>query len=147
MTTIREISAVLNQMHKFELDKIISITPRNDKELFSGEPISEAISIIDKYSPDVICVNCIHPYLVEPVLTYIKTLTEIPLGAYANIGDPNYKQDPNHKEGDPMRKTVSPDEYLKFAQKWKSMGVRVIGGCCGTNPLYIRKLNSLKGKK
>lgn len=147
MTTIREISAVLNQMHKFELDKILSITPRNEKELFSGEPISEAVSIINKYSPDVLCVNCIHPHLVEPVINYLKTLTEIPLGAYANIGDPNYKQDPNHKESDPMRKTVSPDEYLKYAQRWKSIGVRVIGGCCGTNPLYILKLNSLKGKK
>lgn len=147
LTNIREISAVLNQLHKFELDNIVSITPRNDKELFSGEPISEAVSIINKYSPDVLCVNCIHPHLVEPVLTYLKTLTDIPLGAYANIGDPNYKADPKHKEGDPMKRTVSPDEYLKYAQKWKSLGAKVIGGCCGTNPLYIAKLNSLKGKK
>jgi len=147
LTNIREISAVLNQMHKFELDCILSITPRNDKELFSGEPISEAVSIISKYTPDVLCVNCIHPHLVEPVLAYLKTLTDIPLGAYANIGDPNYKADPNHKEGDPMRKTVSPEEYLKYAQKWKALGARVIGGCCGTNPLYIAKLSTLKHKK
>jgi homocysteine S-methyltransferase len=147
LTTIREISAVLNQMHRFELDCILSITPRNEKELFSGEPISEALSIINKYSPDILSVNCIHPSLVELVLTYIRTLTDLPLGAYANIGDPNYKGDPNHKEGDPLRKTVSPDEYLKYAQRWKSMGVRMIGGCCGTNPMYIRKLNALKSKK
>lgn len=147
LTNIREISAVLNQLHKFELDNILSITPRSDKELFSGEPISEAVSIINKYSPDVLCVNCLHPHLVEPVLTYLKTLTDIPLGAYANIGDPNYKDDPKHKESDPVKRTVTPDEYLKYAQKWKSIGAKVIGGCCGTNPLYIAKLNSLKGKK
>jgi S-methylmethionine-dependent homocysteine/selenocysteine methylase len=140
LTNIREISAVLNQCHKFELDYIISITPRNEKELFSGEPISEAMSIIDKYSPAVVSVNCIHPSLVEPVLIYLKQLTDKPLGAYANIGDPNYK------EGDPMRKTVSPDEYLAYAKKWKSHGAQIIGGCCGTSPLYIRKLISLKDK-
>lgn len=147
LTTIREISAVLNQLHKFELDYIISITPRNNRELFSGEPISEAVSIINKFSPDALCVNCIHPHMVEPVLTYLKTITDIPLGAYANIGDPNYKADPKHKEGDPMKRSVTPDEYFKYAQKWKALGARVIGGCCGTNPLYISKLNSLKGKK
>jgi len=146
LTSIREISAVLNQLHKFGLDYIISFTPRNDKELFSGEPISEAVSIINKYSPDVLSINCIHPHMVEPVINHLKTLTEIPLGVYANIGDPNYKADPKHKENDPMKRTVSPDEYLKYAQKWKSLGVRMIGGCCGTNPLYIAKLTSLKKK-
>ena len=60
--------------------------------------------------------------------------------------DPKYKADPKHKENDAMKRTVSPDEYLKYAQKWKSMGVRLIGGCCGTNPLYIAKLTSLKKK-
>jgi len=147
LTSIREISAVLNQLHKFGLDYIISITPRNEKELFSGEPISEAVSIINKYSPDILSINCIHPHMVEPVINHLKTLTEIPLGVYANIGDPNYKADPKHKENDPMKRTVSPDEYLKYAQKWKSMGIRMIGGCCGTNPLYIAKLSHLKSKK
>lgn len=140
LTNIREISAVLNQCHKFELDYIISITPRNENELFSGEPISEAMTIIDKYSPAAVTVNCIHPSLVEPVLNYLKALTDKPLGAYANIGDPNYK------EGDPMRKTVTPDEYLNYAKKWKATGAQIIGGCCGTSPLYIRKLIALKEK-
>jgi S-methylmethionine-dependent homocysteine/selenocysteine methylase len=140
LTTIAEISAVLNQMHKFDTDYIISFTPRNDKELLSGESIAEAISIIDKFSPSAIMVNCIHPSLVESVMNHLISITDKPLGAYANIGDPNFK------EGDPMRKTVSPDEYLTYAKKWKAMGVRIIGGCCGTNPLYVRKLSKLKEK-
>ncbi|MCC6865319.1 MAG: homocysteine S-methyltransferase family protein [Ignavibacteria bacterium] len=141
LTNIREISAVLNQLHKFDLDNILSITPKNDKELLSGEPISEAVNIINKFTPDILCVNCIHPQMAEAVLNFLKSVTEIPLGVYANIGDPNFK------DGDQMKKTVLPDEYFKYAQKWKSMGVRLIGGCCGTNPLYIAKLNTLKNKK
>lgn len=141
LTNIREISAVLNQLHTSGLEYIISFTPRNDKELFSGEPISEAMSIINKFSPAAVSVNCIHPFLVEHVINYIKQLTDLPLCAYANIGDPNYK------EGDPMRKTVSPDDYYNFAKRWKAIGVRIIGGCCGTNPLYLRKLSLLKERK
>lgn len=141
LTNIGEISAVLNQLHKFDLDYVISITPRNEKELFSGEPISEALSIINKFSPAVVSVNCIHPSLVEHVIEQIRMNTDIPLGAYANIGDPHYK------DGDPMKKTVSPDEYFNYAKKWKSIGVRLIGGCCGTGPLYVRKYSSLKSNK
>src|SRR4030095_13748007 len=138
LTNIQEISAVLNQLHKFELDYVISFTPKNEKELLSGEPIREAMAIINKFSPSAVAVNCIHPSIVEPVLHNLKSLTDNPLGAYANIGDPN------HTEGDKMKATVSPDEYLNYAKKWKHLGARVIGGCCGTTPLYIRKLNSLK---
>lgn len=141
LTNIREISAVLNQLHKFELDYIISMTPRDDKHLFSGEPISEAMSIIEKYSPAAVSINCIHPQLAEPVITYLKTLTERPLGVYANIGNPNFK------EGDQMKQTVSPDAYLAYAKRWKELGVRIIGGCCGTNPLYTRKLSILKAAR
>jgi homocysteine S-methyltransferase len=137
LTNIREISAVLNQLHKFELDYIISFTPKNDKELLSGEPITEAMAIINKFSPSAVAVNCIHPSLVEPALITLKSLTDKPFGAYANTGNPN------HKEGD-VTKAVLQDEYVSYARKWKHLGARLIGGCCGTTPVYIRKLNSLK---
>lgn len=141
LTHTREISAVLDQLDKFELDYIISITPKDAEHLLSGEPLAEAISIIDKHSPAAISVNCVHPSLVEPAVNHIKTLTNIPLGAYANIGDPNFRS------GDPMKQTVTPDAYLSYARRWKEIGARIIGGCCGTNPLYTRKLSTLKSEK
>ena len=64
----------------------------------------------------------------------LKSLTEIPLGAYANAGDPFDKE----------KSVVPADEYSSFAKKWKQLGARVIGGCCGTNPMYIMKLRGLK---
>jgi len=136
MISLREISAVVNQIHKFDIDYAISITPKNEKELLSGELISDAISVIEKYSPQAILVNCIHPAMIEPVLIYLKSLTEIPLGAYANTGDPFEKENP--------KPPVTPDEYLNYAKKWKSLGAKIIGGCCGTNPLYIMKMRGLR---
>ena len=140
LTNIREITSVLEQMQKFELDYVISITPKNEFELLSGETLVDAINVINKYSPAAVMINCIHPLIVEPVLNTVKHLTDKPLGVYANIGDPN------QREGE-MQKTVSPDEYLNYAKKWKQSGARIIGGCCGTTPLYVRKLNALKDKK
>ncbi|HJY64267.1 MAG TPA: homocysteine S-methyltransferase family protein [Ignavibacteria bacterium] len=136
MISLREISAVVNQIHKFEIDYAISITPKNDKELLSGETISDAVKVIEKYSPQAILVNCIHPAKVEPVLIHLKSLTEIPLGAYANTGDPFEKENP--------KPPVTPDEYLNYAKRWKQLGARILGGCCGTNPMYILKMRGLR---
>lgn len=43
-------------------------------------------------------------------------------------------------------RTVYPNNPVYFAKKvseFKSLGVSIIGGCCGTNPKYIRQLSSL----
>jgi S-methylmethionine-dependent homocysteine/selenocysteine methylase len=138
MTSLNEIKAVLDVVSRFDTEYIISLTPRNSQELLSGEKLEDAVSLISQYSPSVISVNCIHPSLGEEIISRLKSLTDKPLGIYCNIGDPDYK------EGDELKPTVSEDEYLNFAKKWKSLGVKIIGGCCGTTPLYIMKLNSLK---
>jgi homocysteine S-methyltransferase len=134
MISIREISAVINQIHKFDIEYMISLNTKNEKELLSGETISDAVKVIEKYSPQAILVNCIHPEYVEPVLMSLKSLTEIPFGAYANAGDPFDNKKP----------IVNADEYLNYAKKWRQLGARIIGGCCGTNPIYIMKLRGLK---
>jgi len=138
MISLKEISAVVNQIHKFEIDYAVSYVPRNDKYLLSGELISDMISVVEKYSPQAIMINCVHPSEVEPALKYLGSLTQIPLGVYANTGNPS------EKETGELNPTVNPDEYLVYAKKWKALGARIIGGCCGTNPLYIMKLRGLK---
>ncbi len=139
MMSVREISAVLNQIHKFDFDYAISLLCKNENELFSGEKLVDAMSIIEKYSPAAVMLNCIHPAQVELILPHLKKLTDRPLGVYANIGNPNAK------EGK-FERMISPDEYVTFAKKWRDMGVRIIGGCCGTTPMYTAKLSSLKHK-
>ena len=138
MISMREISAVLNQMHKCGIDYAISLLCRNDSELFSGEKLTEVMSVVDKYSPVAVMLNCIHPAMAEQVINKLKTLTDKPLGIYANTGNPNTKP------GDKFQSVVSPAEYYHFAKRWKELGVRIIGGCCGTTPEYLMKLNALK---
>ena len=138
LNNIREISAVLNQVHKFDKEFIISILPKNEMELFSGEKLGDAVKVIEKYTPQVLSINCIHPTVVEPILNRLKQLTSLPLGVYANIGDPA------KFNGGTFERNVTAEEYFKYAKKWKEMGVKMIGGCCGTTPEHILALNKLK---
>ena len=34
---------------------------------------------------------------------------------------------------------ISPDDYCDFASSWKSKGISVLGGCCGTGLTHIQK--------
>jgi S-methylmethionine-dependent homocysteine/selenocysteine methylase len=138
MISIKEISAVLNQLHTAGKEYMISLLCRNGDELFSGELLKDAIKIIEKFKPSAVLTNCMHPEQAEPIINSLKKLTDKPIGVYANIGNPS------KKENGELEKVVSPDEYLKYAKKWKQMGVKIIGGCCGTNPQYIVRLSTLK---
>lgn len=141
MNNIREISAVLNQIHKFEKEFIISLLCKNENELYSGEKLSDAIKVIEKFSPNIISINCIHPSIAEKIILTLKQLTGTPLGVYANIGDPS------KFDSGVFQKNVTEDEYYKYSKRWIELGVQMIGGCCGTSPSYINKLKVLKNKK
>jgi homocysteine S-methyltransferase len=141
MSSVREISAVLNQIHKTDKQYCISLLCRNDKLLFSGELIKDAIDIIEKFSPQAILLNCIHPTSIEGILKNLMNLTGRPLGVYANVGEPSFY------EGASMIVNVTPDEYYNYALKWKNLGVKIIGGCCGTAPEYIGKISILRQEK
>ena len=140
MNSIREISAVVNQIHQTGREYCISLLCKNDKELLSGELISDAVKIIEKFTPIAVMINCIHPVRIEPVIKMLKSLTNITLGVYANIGEID------QSGGSTFRKSVTPDKYYEFALLWKDLGVKIIGGCCGTGPDYIKKISHLKKK-
>jgi len=138
MNNIKEISAVLNQIHQTGYEYCISFVCKNEDELFSGEKITDVMKIIDKFNPQVVMTNCIHPDLAEKVLNKLKLLTDRPLGVYCNIGNPDLF------ETGKFEVCISPDEYYNYAVEWKRIGVKVIGGCCGTAHEYIKKLSNLK---
>jgi homocysteine S-methyltransferase len=37
-----------------------------------------------------------------------------------------------------------PEKYRGIARRWKRMGSRILGGCCGTTPDHIAALGALR---
>jgi len=138
MNSIKEIQCVLEQIKKFDKEYMISLSCINEEKLLSGEKLGDAIAEIEKHSPSAILVNCIHPSKAEPILSAMKSMTDKPLGCYANVGDEKL-----FDEGK-FEIDINAEQYFSFAKKWKQLGVKIIGGCCGTSPEYIHKLASLK---
>jgi len=80
--------------------------------------------------------NCtVGPQLLLPVIEELASLGGgVPFSAMPNVGFPK-------RVGDRITYPKSSPEYFAlFAREAAEMGVRILGGCCGTTPEHIRAL-------
>ncbi|MCL5784791.1 MAG: homocysteine S-methyltransferase family protein [Patescibacteria group bacterium] len=95
------------------------------------------MSVIATYGPLFISLNCMPPRIITKVVKKLRKLTDLPIGVYAQ-GDGGVDDVQGWTGGG----VKAADSYLKEAQKWIKSGVQIIGGCCGTNPEYIKNLSA-----
>ena len=97
-----------------------------------GTPPTAAAVTLDALRVDVIGANCglgidgIHDVLAE-----MRQVTPRPLVARANAGLPILR---NGQTIFP----ATPEEMTAYHERLIALGVRVVGGCCGTTPTHIR---------
>jgi homocysteine S-methyltransferase len=75
---------------------------------------------------DVVGFNCLAPFT-------LHTTDPGPLAAFPNAGTPC-------EEGDRLNYPLSPADFAAAGQALAALGVRLIGGCCGTGPRHIAAL-------
>ncbi len=96
--------------------------------LLSGEPILQAVQMVQSYSPIAIGFNCISPTIFYKLLSEIEMPKDF--GFYLNCyGTQNCP--------------VSIEEYMRFVKYSLSYNPLYIGSCCGSNPLYTKAIKEL----
>ena len=83
---------------------------------------------------DVIGLNCsVGPAVMLDALEDMAEVTQLPLSAQPNAGLPRNVRD---------RKIylASPDYMAQYARRMIDVGVRFVGGCCGTTPDHTRRM-------
>lgn len=90
---------------------------------------------------DIVGANCGDgPEAILAALEKMRQATDVPLLAQANAGIPQAGQ-----HGEAVW-DVTPEQMAEYAKTFVSLGARIVGGCCGTNPDYIRAISkALKG--
>lgn len=78
--------------------------------------------------------NCVDPAVAEEQLTRLHLYTDMPLIAEPSAGLPETLSD-----GTPAYQDNA-GEFAKRVPSWAAAGVRIFGGCCGTNPGHIRAM-------
>lgn len=146
MNTIREACIAADAARATGLPVLVSLVcsgatgqpgEQNDTEhLLSGERIADAARLLERASPSAILVNCAPMAQVEGLLRTLRAATELPIGAYGNVGHVD------DRVGWTLTNAVTPEQYALAAQTWEAAGATIIGGCCGTTPHHIAALAS-----
>ena len=137
MTDLYELKAALLAAREHsELPVIASMTFEQNMRTFTGcDVVSYAITA----SPlaDAVGVNCsLGPVQLLPAVEKLLEFSDKPIIVQANAGLPDEN----------MHYSVGAEDFADICGQYVEMGVRIIGGCCGTTPEYISKIRALADK-
>lgn len=135
-------AAVLAAKENSSLPVFCTMTFQEDGRTFMGCDPLAAVFTLQGLSVDALGVNCsLGPQLLAPVVDTMLKYSRVPVIVQANAGLPVMR------DGKAVYET-SPEQYASGVLAMVDKGVRVVGGCCGTTPEYIRLIKeSLGGKK
>jgi homocysteine S-methyltransferase len=119
-----------------DLPIIASVTVGDDGNLLYGATPEVFIRKLEEMDVDVIGLNCsVGPHYMLQTLEEIVKLTSKPVSAMPNAGMPRII------EGRNIYLTSS--EYMaEYARRFILLGVKIVGGCCGTTPKHIKAMRS-----
>lgn len=133
-------AALLAAKENSSLPVMVTMTFEENMRTFTGCSVSSMALTLEGLGADAIGVNCsLGPREFFPVIEELSKWTTLPIIAKPNAGLP----DPETGGYD-----ITPEEFAESALSFVSLGVKIFGGCCGTNPEFIKLLvNKLSGKK
>lgn len=131
-----ELVAAVDAIRSFSrLPIVASLTYTEEGSTIGGIRPQQAWDALQDKNVQAIGANCtVGPQFLLPVLRELGTAAPIPLSGMPNVGFPK-------RVGD---RTVypksSPEYFALYAQEAADLGVRILGGCCGTTPEHIRAM-------
>ncbi|MFZ0039240.1 MAG: bifunctional homocysteine S-methyltransferase/methylenetetrahydrofolate reductase [Candidatus Acidiferrales bacterium] len=133
---VDELCAAVDAIRSFsQLPIVAQLTYSEEGTTFGGTRPADAWEKLKGRQIQAIGANCtIGPQLLLPVLRQMAAAASLPLSAMPNAGFP-------HRMGDRIVYPKSSPEYFAlFAREAAEIGVRLLGGCCGTTPEHVRAM-------
>ena len=105
--------------------------------LFGGNAV-EAVETLQEMGAVAVGLNCsLGPDQLESVVASMKKVAQVPVIAKPNAGMPVMD------EFGMAHYNMAPKQFAASMKKLIAAGAGIIGGCCGTDPSYIRLLNEM----
>lgn len=133
---LEELLAAIDGIRSFSrLPIVAQLTYSEEGTTFGGTRARDAAAKLKQKDVQAIGANCtIGPQPMLPILQELAEDPDLRLSAMPNAGFPK-------RVGDRIvYPRSSPDYFALFAREAAALGVRILGGCCGTTPEHIRAL-------
>ena len=125
-------AAVLAAKENCRLPVFVTMSFEEDGRTFLGTTPEIAAVTLSSLGVDAVGINCsLGPKEVLPLVERMLAYSRVPVMVQPNAGLPQIKNG----------KTVfivEPDEFAGYIKQMTDIGVRIVGGCCGTTPTHIR---------
>ena len=126
-------AALLACKERTKLPVWVTMSFDSNGRTFTGCTIPSMAHTLEGLGTDAIGLNCSQgPEQLLPMFRELCRTTSLPVIAKPNAGLP----DPVDGHYD-----LPPEEFAAAMREAVEVGVSIVGGCCGTNPAYIRALH------
>ena len=127
-------AALLAAKENCDLPVLVSNAYGEDGKLMTGATPSAMAALLEGMGADAIGANCsLGPDQLRGVMEELLSCASVPVILKPNAGLPKVADGVTVYD-------VDPESFAKSVTELVKAGVRVIGGCCGTTPEYIRAL-------
>lgn len=127
-------AAALAAKENSSLPVLVTMSFEKNGRTFSGCSASSAAVTLSALGVDAVGINCsLGPDEIYPIAEEMSKFTDLPLVVKANAGLPDPQSGAYN---------VSAASFAKAMAKYARIGVKFVGGCCGTTPDYIKCLKS-----
>ncbi|MDQ3177103.1 MAG: methionine synthase, partial [Actinomycetota bacterium] len=113
----------------------VQVTVETTGRMLVGSEIGAALTTIGAMKPDVLGINCATgPAEMQEHLRYLSQHSPLPISVLPNAGLPSIVDGRTHYD-------LTPGQLAEFHRRHVAeLGVRVVGGCCGTTPEHLRQV-------
>lgn len=139
MTDLLEVkAAILAASESTDKPIFVTMTFEEDGRTFAGVSMETFVNMVQGLGVSALGINCsLGPDQMVNMVEKLAGLTDLDLIVKPNAGFPD--MDGNYN--------LSPEDFAKTMGEILDLGVKYIGGCCGTDQRFIKKLADLyKGK-
>ncbi|HSG06839.1 MAG TPA: bifunctional homocysteine S-methyltransferase/methylenetetrahydrofolate reductase [Longimicrobiales bacterium] len=135
---IAELQCALQAVRSLcDLPVVAQMTVGQDRKTSYGTDARHLGAALTELGADVVGLNCsVGPAVMLDAMEEMAEVTSLPLSAQANAGLPR-------TVGDRQIYMANPEYVSQYASRMIDLGVRFVGGCCGTTPDHIKHIREV----
>lgn len=126
-------AAVLAAKENTNLPVFCTMSFEANGRTFFGTSLESMVLMLEGLGVDALGINCsLGPRQLKPIVEKLVKISHTPILLQPNAGLPLM-------DGERMYYDMTAEEFAEIMVEFAKMGVSILGGCCGTNPEFIKQ--------
>ena len=126
-------AAVLAAKENTSLPILCTMSFEENGRTFFGTSLESMVLMLEGLGVNALGINCsLGPKQLKPIVEKLTKIAHIPIMLQPNAGLPIM-------DGDKVYYDITEEEFAELMAEFAHMGVSILGGCCGTNPAFIKQ--------